>query len=129
MYKLQGKPRIIKTDEWLDVVRETVQNYVDGVIQGQDQEQFQVKANVQPLNGRELLLVPEGDRFKEQYNVWAMNAHPPYGAIKVNDRIVRLGVSFQVQQVENWGSYVKARMMAIDVGPNRGSVDAPNTAV
>lgn len=129
MYRLQGKPRIIKTDEVLDVVRATALNYVDGVIQNQDQYQFQVRCNVQPVNGRELLLVPEGDRFKEQYFVWAMNKFAGKPILHVNDRIVRQGVSFQVQQVEDWGSYVRARMMAIDVGPDRGQVNAPNTAV
>ena len=129
MYKLQGRPRIISTDEDLQVIREGAIVYVDGVPVKNEQCVFTIRANVQPVNGKELLLVPEGDRFKEQYFVWTMNPHPPAGLIKVNDRIVRFGESFQVQQTENWGSYTKARMMAIDVGPNRGTPNAPNTAV
>lgn len=129
MYKLQGKPRIIKTDEILEVVRESAVTWPEGVPITHEEKVFTVRCNVQPVNGRDLLIVPEGDRFREQYYVWAMNPCPPMGVLNVNDRIQRLGVSFQVQQVENWGSYVKARMMAIDVGPNRGQPNAPNTTV
>lgn len=129
MYSLQGTPRIIRNDELLSVVREGAIVYVDGVPVKNEECKFQVRANVQPLGGKELLLVPEGDRFKEQYLVWAMNTNPPHAIVKVNDRILRLGDWFQVQQVENWGSYVKARMMSIDVGPHRGTPNAADVTV
>ncbi len=66
------------------------------------------------MSGKDLLLVPEGDRTREQY--WL------YTECKVQlaDRVERCGVNFQVQSVQNWGSYNQARIMRIDVGPFAG---------
>ena len=75
------------------------------------------------MNGRDLLIVPEADRYKEQYWVFMNQQQKP---LFTNDRVIRImasqngksgPVGFQVQSSENWGSYTRARIMRIDVGP------------
>jgi len=82
---------------------------------------------VQPVNGKDLLLVPEHDRFKEIFYLYLDNKQfitnlgleqQAVPAIFVNDTVDRLGVKYQVQQVQNWGSYTRCMMWRIDVGPN-----------
>ena len=111
MIKLQGQSQIILKDEVLDVFREGCITYVDGKPVKGELFKDKFRGNVQPMNGRDLLLVPEGDRFKEQY--WIFTTYP----LLVNDRVVRCSVNFQTQTVETWGSYFRARIMRIDVGP------------
>jgi hypothetical protein len=84
------------------------------------------KSNVQPLNGRELLLVPEHQRFIEQYWCFMPSPRTTYDgseqdapkdyAPKVGDVVHRNNVHYQVQDIENWGSYQKVRIMRVDVG-------------
>lgn len=125
-WPLQGQSRIITGDETLTVNRyeDKVPKdivYVEGKAvkrQGR-KETFTITCNVQPLNGRDLLLVPEGDRFKEQYWIFMNNQQRP---IHDNDEVVRIQegktVNYQVQSSEQWGSYSRARIMRIDVGPD-----------
>jgi hypothetical protein len=112
MISLQAPSQIINNDETFAVIREGCVQFVDGKPVKSKISRFQIRGTIQPLNGRELLLVPENDRFKEQYWVYSQNE------ILVNDRFIRCGVNFQVQDVEAWGSFFKARLMRIDVGPN-----------
>ena len=131
MIGLQGQHvRLITKDETLDIVRQLSAIYRDGKLQKYETYEFKIKCNVQPVNGRDLLMVPEGDRFKEQYWIHVENytpvpveadivkPFPPDSSLLVNDRVVRLGVNFQVQSVENWGKYSRARVMRLDIGPN-----------
>lgn len=114
MTQLQGQSQLIGSSQQLACFAPGCVQYVDGKpVRMPDVERF-VRANVQPLSGRELLLVPEGDRHKEQY--WAFVQLPD--VLKVQDRIIFRNVSFQVQASEFWDSYTKARMVRIDVGPN-----------
>ena len=115
MIRLQGPSRIINYDETLTILREdpSAVRYVDGEPLRPPPTEYSFRCNVQPVSGRELLLVPEGDRFKEMYSVWSE------GQFKVNDRVVREGANFQVQSVEYWGSYSRARIVRVDVGPNK----------
>jgi hypothetical protein len=75
------------------------------------------RCNVQPLNGRELLLVPEHQRFSEQY--WAYVPISVNGKMfeKPGDVVLRGEVHYQVQEVEYWGSYQRVRLMRVDIGP------------
>ena len=133
MIKLQGKSQIMSKDETLNVFREGTripQNvaYFEGKPIKRSGFSFTCMGNVQPLDGRQLMLVPEGDRSKEQYYIFVQNeSYVVDSGLQVqdkptrlldNDRICRLGVNFQLQDTEDWGSYTKARMVRIDVGPN-----------
>ncbi len=112
MIKLAGESQIITGDEVLCVTRTVFQGYVDGKPTYAEPKVFKIKGNVQPLNGRELLIVPEADRFKEQYWIFT-----EAGLLVSKDRVVRCDVNFEVQDVESWGSYSRCRIMRIDVGP------------
>lgn len=114
MIELQGPSQIITGDEVLEVVRIGEVVYLDGKPVQRFKEQFKIICNVQPVEGRELLLVPEGDRYKEMYFVFTNNMEK---LVLVNDKIVRQGVNFQVQSVQNWGSFQELRIMRYDVGP------------
>lgn len=113
MIKLQAPSRIITRDECLKIVRDGRVIYVDGKPVKAELPPFEIKANIQPINGRDLLIVPEGDRFKEAYYLFTTDQ------ILVNDRVVRQGVNYQVQNIEVWGNFIRARIMRIDTGPNK----------
>jgi len=110
MIKLQGRSRIMAKDEDILVLRhDTI--YVDGAPVAGPETERHIKANVQPLNGRDLLLVPEGDRFKEQYYLFTHDV-----LSRTTDRVYRDGVNFEIQSIEQWGSFFRIRIMRIDVG-------------
>lgn len=125
MIKLQGPSIIINYDEVLEVVREGTRipddvAYVDGKPVKVEPFCFRVECNVQPILGRELQLVPEMDRTKENYWLWTNNMEHP---IQVNDRVIRKDletnntkISYQVQEVQNWGSYQQVRVVRDDIG-------------
>lgn len=108
---LQGPSEIMRTDGSLYVTRDGVVKYVDGKPVTTGRISFDIIGSVQPLIGRDLLIVPEGDRYREQYWIWTPND------IKINDRVVYCGANYQVQTVQQWRSYNQARIMRIDVGP------------
>lgn len=119
MIGLQGQhSQIINFDETLTVQRTGEEAYVDGKIDETKIEKFKIQGNVQPVNGFDLLIVPEGDRFKEQYWLWTETP------LRLNrDRILRkdqLGntIVYQVNQIKPWGSYTQARIIRVDTGPN-----------
>lgn len=118
MTLLQGQSQLISDSPRLSVMRPSCTQYIDGKPVQSPDHAFTVSANVQPLNGRDLLLVPEGDRHKEQYWAWVQLPE----TLRVQDRVFYRDANYQVQQVEAWGSYFKGRMVRIDVGPYaRGS--------
>ena len=135
MIGLQGQhSRIITGDEELAVYRELSAIYKDGKLLKYEVTSFLIICNIQPLNGRDLQMVEEGDRAKEQYWIFVENLKPykpnplsdnttppltPISSLLVNDRVSRKGVNFTVQQVEDWGAYSRARIVRIDIGPEQ----------
>lgn len=129
--KLFGQSQILKQDENLVIYREGTnipENvvYVDGKPIKRNTITFSIIANVQPLGSKDLLLVPEGDRYREQFWLYAENQKiitdegieiTTEPLIRDQDQIIRQGIYFQAQGIENWGSYVRARIMRVDVGP------------
>jgi len=114
-------------DETLPVLREGTavgRNvvYVDGKPVKRNGLRYNVVANVQPVVGRELEIVPEGDRYKEQYWLFADNLHNDV-VLQVNDKILRGGKLYQIQQAMDWGSYTESRMVLIDVSPDTRPFD------
>lgn len=105
-------------DERLKVFRAREVTYKEGKPEKHFTFSFFAIGNVQPLIGKDLLLVPEGDRDKEQYEFFCLNCEPCEDTLQLSDRVVRGGVNFEVQSVEPWGSYCIARIMRIDVGPD-----------
>ncbi len=115
-WKLQAPSQIMNNDEILRASRSRGVVYVEGKPVETGVFTYEITGAVVPLNGRDLLLVPEGDRHKEQYFIFSENLSKE---IEINDRVVRGGINFQVQSVEPWGSFYRARIMRDDVGPNK----------
>jgi hypothetical protein len=120
MIALQGPIDLIEFDETLDVFRDGEVIVLDGKPIKRDVFEFKIICNVQPMNSRDLLMVPEWDRYKEQYWLYTNNLET---TVYVSDRVQRRDtqggdqiVNFEVQSIENWGSYQRVRIMRIDVG-------------
>lgn len=111
-WKLQDRSRIMRFDETLLRLEFAETAYVDGKLTATPISQIPFKANVQPLNGRQLLLVPEHQRFKEQY--WCFVPDKTFE--KTGEIIIRNTMKFQVQEIEYWGSYQRVRITRVDVG-------------
>lgn len=128
MYRMRGRSRLMTHDERLPVLREGnleagAVAYVDGKPVKRAPVTFSVACTVQPMGGKDLLLVPEGDRDKEQFSVWTHDLR-----MALNDKLLRLGKVYQVQSAENDGSYIKLRLMAVDVGADvAGQFDTQGT--
>jgi hypothetical protein len=124
MWDLDGPIELLECDEYVRAMRlgtaiDGGVIYIDGLPQrGQKHQQFRVTCTVQPMGGKDLLLVPEGDRTREQ--LWLYQSlMPPISRstlLRVNDIVLRDGCAYQVQGCQDWGSYAQARLMAVDMG-------------
>lgn len=133
MIKLFGQSQIIKGDEEICIFRQGTcipENvaYVDGKPVKRNGFSFTVIGNIQPMGPRDLLLVPELERFKEQYWLYIKNKGfvtedgleiQANSILLIDDQIIRLNVNYTIQSVENWGSFIKSRIMRLDTGPNQ----------
>ena len=75
-------------------------------------EEFEARGSVQPLTGKEIAQVEEGDRRRR--HLWFYTV----ARIKEDDIITRMDDEYEVQVVEDWGAYTKSRMVLIDVERN-----------
>ena len=107
---LDNVPMVFSGAPTFRVDRATAVSFEDGKAETTSGETFYVPANVQPVSGRELAILPEGDRVKEQ--IWFYTA----ASIFLNDVVTAKGARFQVQVVEAWPGYVRARCARIDAG-------------
>ncbi len=73
------------------------------------------KGNVQPITGFEILQVEEGDRTRQNLNIFTEFE------LKSDDIVVRKGIEYEVRTVEHWDiqvsnlSHFKARVVKVDV--------------
>ena len=132
MIQLSGPSQIITGDEILTVFREGPFNqspielsdsvYLDGKPVKRGITTFTITCTTQPITGRDLLMVPEGDRYKENYWLWQnvttpVNQASPPAALIINDRVIMNNINYQVQEVQPWGSFQQCRIMRTDTGP------------
>lgn len=96
----------------IPVQRENKVDWKEGLPYSTCKEEFQIRGIIFPITGRDLLLVPEGDRF--QQNIWIYTQQD----LRVNDVATYAGQPYEVQNVSNWDSYNQARAMRLDVGPD-----------
>lgn len=108
---LLPKVTLISTGEKLNVRRYGSVDWVKGRPENQKCEEFCIVANVQPLTGKEVLKLEEGERTKDHLNLWTK------GDIRKKDVVKRCNELYEVQNVEMWQSHRKARMVLIDVEP------------
>jgi len=113
-WKLQGRSQIMMHDETLFRLIFSNAQYVDGKLTKIPSGREPFRGNVQPLSGRELLLVPEHQRFLEQYWVYTQERILE----KSGEIVERACVNYQVQSIEYWGSFQKIRITRVDVGKN-----------
>ncbi len=92
------------------VARENRITWEEGIPHADRKTDFVIRGLIVPLTGKELLLVPEGDRYR--YNTWVYTQ----GELRDNDLVIYAGQPFEVQVVTDWGSYRQARAMRLDVG-------------
>ncbi len=64
---------------------------------------FTISASVQPLEGRDLLRLPDGLRTHELLKVYSPTQLFVQGAGQDPDQITLQGVQFQVETSEQWG--------------------------
>lgn len=116
-WPMSGPSRIMNHDEALDVVRPPSLGLGSAYLGGKlsitpgASARFTLAANVQPLGGKDLQLLPEGDRFADQLWVWTNVVNP---GLQINDQVTRRGRVYQVQSAEEWGTYIRARLVAVD---------------
>lgn len=72
-------------------------------------EEFEALCSFQPVSGRETMQLPEGDRTKSHVKVYTEFA------LKRDDIIERNGEEFEVQILNNWGTFTKAIARLMDV--------------
>lgn len=99
--------------EPITVTRSAQGEYVDGRYVPGDNQTFEAFGNIQPLNGKELLQLPEGDRQRQTLKIYTAFA------LENNDTVTRSdGIQHEVQAVEDWTAFhqphYKARLMRIE---------------
>ncbi len=89
------------------------------VVPGAAQTPFATSGSMQPLSGRDLQRLPEGDRATEQlwYYTKATLLTSDVATGRVADLVNVGGVSYEVQTVEDWsasGNYYRARLSKVN---------------
>ena len=95
-------PYIITKGECAKVCRKAKGAYVDGFYSDGKSCEFDIVASIQPLTGREILQVPEGDRLREHFNIFSEFK------MQVNDVMIKDSLKYEVQKVEDWNEYTKS---------------------
>lgn len=77
---------------------------------------FTADVVVHPMGGRDLAILPEGDRFKD--GIWVFQRTPGQTLIAAADVLTRAsGQSYQIQTCEQWGPYLRASAVLVDSQP------------
>jgi hypothetical protein len=99
--------------EPITVTRTAAGTYVNGRYLPGDSQVFDAAGNIQPLNGKELLQLAEGDRQRQALKIYTTFA------VENNDTVTRAdGIQYETQAVEDWTAFhqphYKARLMRIE---------------
>ena len=103
-------PTIIKRGDKLHITRRVKGVYEYGEYKQGKECCFNAIGHVQPITGKELLNVADGERHKGHYNIWTEFK-------LITKDVVRNkcdNLTYEVEIVENWGAYVKARAVLED---------------
>jgi len=112
-FNLEEDCSIINEGEFLEIRRREEGKFYRGkFISSNRYEEFSAQCSFQPLSGRETQQLPEGDRETVHVKVYTAFA------LKRDDIIVRNGESYEIQVLDNWGTYTKATARLIDVERN-----------
>lgn len=135
MWQLDGPLELLECDELVDVVRQgriapdDVQ-YIDGLpTSPHPPTRVTITATLQPMGGRDLMLLPEG--FRDKDTLWLWQAHRTQAQdvlrLDVADIVLHGPKGYQVQSAEDWGSYSRCMLVGIDLGAYQSLVDAATT--
>ena len=83
--------------------------FVKGRPQVSGKTSFSIKGNLQPLTGNEILRLEEGDRTRDQFNLWTKTR------LMKHDVVIHESRKYQVEIVEEWQNHYKARIVRMDV--------------
>lgn len=89
----------------LQVIRETKRgSYVLGVWQGGQTSQIEILATVEPLDGNEIMLMPEGERTKEMIRIYSQQElfTADEQRSRKADIVCYEGRLFEVHKVKRW---------------------------
>ena len=108
---LEKDCQIIKDGESLTIRRREDGKFERGKwISSNRFEEFEdVSVSFQPLSGRERLQLPEGDRKRSHIKMYTEFQ------VKVDDIIERNGEDYEVQIVDDWGTFTKSIARLVDV--------------
>lgn len=117
MHHLLGRCRLMSQDERLPILREGKVIYRDGKPVKREIARFEATCGVAAMLGKELQLLPEGDRRREQFKVYQQ---PVFGEPKIQpgDKALRNGGVYVFEDAKDWGSFVEGLMVHQDVDPN-----------
>lgn len=135
MWELDGGIELIELDETVDVVRLGTAvpddvTYIDGVPADTHRPlRVSITATLQPMSGRDLQMLPEAFRSKESLNMWQATRTAAQAALRVNvqDLVVRQGKAYQVQNATDWGTFIKATLVEVDLGAYAAAIAAAQT--
>jgi hypothetical protein len=93
-------------------------SYTDGVGSRSASTFFEIRGNAQPLNGKELLQLAEGDRKRQNLKLYTTTGLLPNDLVTIDS-----GKPFEVQNEENWTrqnrlNHYKLRIMRLDEASN-----------
>ncbi len=99
--------------EAITVTRAGAGSYINGRFVAGADEEFTAAGNIQPLNGKELLLLSEGERERQVLKIYTAFS------LANGDTVTRAdGIRYEVQAVEDWNrfgqAHFKARLMRIE---------------
>lgn len=87
------------------VTRRAAGTYVDGVLVLGSSSTFTIDACVQPATGRQIRVLPEGQRSDETIAIWTTTALRTRDAAGAADEISYKGVTFVVANVKQWEAF------------------------
>lgn len=134
MWGLDSIHELLETDERLLCIRQGRLvpddiTYIDGLPAATvPARQFEIACTIQPMGGRDLLLQPEAFRSKDMLSCWQAHRTVEQDVVRldVGDVVLFRQTAYQVQGAEDWESYTKATLCAIDVGSFAGILDPEN---
>lgn len=100
--------KLLSGGETVKVRRKGDPTNVKGRLKPNFVDAFDIIANVQPVSGRELLNVEEGDRDRQRLDFYTRTK------LIRDDELERDDEIFDVELVESWGPYFMARAVLKD---------------
>lgn len=86
-------------NESIVITRKTGGGYTGGHYVDGTSANSTIRANVQPLTGKEILQLPEGDRLRESLKAFSTSE------IRVNDIVTRNSKTYEVQRVNDLSAH------------------------